>query len=60
MKEFDRRGNLISETDYKDGLKHGKMKIYDKKGKVAVERDFEFGQQVIKTENKGTQFNPGG
>lgn len=28
--ELDRRGNFVFEIDYKDGLKYGKMKIYDK------------------------------
>lgn len=58
MIEYDRRGNIVSETEYKDGLKHGKMKIFDKKGKVIKEMDFEFGQQVIKTNGKDIQFKP--
>lgn len=59
MTEYDRRGNIVSETDYKDGLKHGKMKIYDKRGKVIQEMDFENGQRVIKTEGgSNIQFKP--
>jgi antitoxin component YwqK of YwqJK toxin-antitoxin module len=58
MTELDRRGNVISDCDYKDGLKHGKMRVYDKKGKVVKELEFEFGQQLIRNENKSIQFNP--
>jgi antitoxin component YwqK of YwqJK toxin-antitoxin module len=58
MTELDRKGNVISETDYKDGLKHGKMKIYDKKGKVVKELEFENGIQIIRTENKSINFTP--
>lgn len=58
MTELDRRGNVISDCDYKDGLKHGKMRLYDKKGKITKEMEFEFGQRIIRTENKSIQFNP--
>ncbi|MFN5911877.1 MAG: toxin-antitoxin system YwqK family antitoxin [Bacteroidota bacterium] len=50
MKNFDRRGNLLQEMEYKDGLKHGRFVIYDKKGKPLVEKRFEYGMEVIKDE----------
>ena len=56
MKQFDRRGNLLQEVDYKDGLKHGKFILYDKKGKPIVTKTFEYGMEVIK-ENT---LKPGG
>ena len=48
MKEFDRRGSILSEINYKDGVKHGKFLTFDKKGKVVVEKEFENGMQVVK------------
>lgn len=59
MKNFDRRGNLLQEMEYKDGLKHGKFLIYDKKGKVIVEKTFEFGMEVIRDQkNTPGSFSP--
>lgn len=60
MKQFDRRGKILSEIDYKDGLKHGSFIIYDKRGKVLSEKKFEYGMQVIegKTNTPGS-FTPG-
>jgi antitoxin component YwqK of YwqJK toxin-antitoxin module len=59
MKNFDRRGILLQEMEYKDGLKHGKFIIYDKKGKVLVQKTFEFGMEVIKDQkNTPGSFSP--
>jgi antitoxin component YwqK of YwqJK toxin-antitoxin module len=59
MKQFDRKGKLLQEMDYKDGLKHGRFLIYDKKGGVLVEKTFENGMEVIKgQENKPGSFSP--
>jgi antitoxin component YwqK of YwqJK toxin-antitoxin module len=58
MKEFDRKGLIISEVDYKDGLKHGKFIIYDKKGKVKVEKKFEYGIQIIEGTKGAGGFSP--
>ena len=60
MKQFSRRGRILSEVQYKDGLKHGKFIVYDKRGKVINERKFEHGMQVIEgqTNTPGT-FTPG-
>jgi antitoxin component YwqK of YwqJK toxin-antitoxin module len=59
MKQFDRRGNLLQEMDYKDGLKHGRFIIYDKKGRVVLEKTFEFGMEVIKGQNNSPgSFSP--
>lgn len=33
-KSFDRKGNLTTETHYKDNKKHGDMKIYSRRGKL--------------------------
>lgn len=55
MQTFDRRGNLMQEVEYKDGLKHGRFIVYDRKGKILVEKEFQFGMQVI----KGTLNGPG-
>ena len=45
--------------DYKDGLKHGRFLVYDKKGKVVVEKTFEFGMEVIKGQNNSPgNFSP--
>ncbi len=59
MKQYDRKGNLLQEMDYKDGLKHGRFLVYDKKGKVVVEKTFEFGMEVIKGQNNSPgNFSP--
>ncbi len=43
LSEYDRKGNLISDTEFKNGLKHGWFRVYDKKGKVVKEKEFEKG-----------------
>jgi antitoxin component YwqK of YwqJK toxin-antitoxin module len=48
MRQYDRRGIIMSEIEYKDGLKHGKFRTFDKKGNVLAEKEFENGMQVIK------------
>jgi len=60
MKQYSRRGKLLSEISYKNGLKHGSFKIYDKRGKVVSEKKFEHGMQIIEGKNssQGT-FTPG-
>ena len=60
MKQYSRRGELLSEIDYKDGLKHGRFIIYGKKGEVVNERQYEHGMQIIEgqTNDPGT-FTPG-
>ena len=35
-KEYDRRGNLKSEINYKGNKKHGNMKVYTKRGKLIL------------------------
>jgi antitoxin component YwqK of YwqJK toxin-antitoxin module len=40
MIEFGRSGEKISETSYSKGLKNGKLKVFDKKGKVILEKEF--------------------
>ena len=40
MIEFSRGGEKISETSYSKGVKSGKMKIFDKKGKIILEKEF--------------------
>ncbi len=60
MKQFDRRGHLMTEIDYKDGLKHGNFIVYDKRGNVLTEKKFEHGMQIIegRTNTPGS-FTPG-
>lgn len=45
MREYTRRGDLISEIMYKEGLKHGTFKVFDKRGKVTTLKEFEYGIQ---------------
>ena len=60
MKQYDRRGNLMSEVDYKDRLKHGRFIVYDKRGKVVSEKKFSQGMQIIEGQNGGQgSFSPG-
>ena len=60
MKQFDRRGNLMSEIEYKDGLKHGSFIVYDKRGRVVNERKFSHGMQIIEGQNNTPgSFTPG-
>lgn len=46
-----------TEIDYKDGVKHGKMYLYDKRGNVKVEKTFEEGVEV-REDGKPVHFNP--
>jgi antitoxin component YwqK of YwqJK toxin-antitoxin module len=46
MKEFGRRGELFSEIHYKHGLKDGWFLIFDKNGKVSVQKMFSGGVEV--------------
>lgn len=46
-REFTPRGDIILEVNYKDGLKHGTLKIFDKKGKVVTEREYEYGELKV-------------
>ena len=46
MTEYGRKREKISETHYKLGVKHGSMKLYDKQGKIKLEKEFQNGQQV--------------
>jgi len=60
MKQFGRRGNLMSEIEYKDGLKHGAFIMYDKKGKILSEKKFAHGMQIIEGQTGGQgSFTPG-
>lgn len=43
MREYGRRGELISEVNYKDGMKHGFLRTFDKRGKVLTEKEYEYG-----------------
>ena len=46
--------------EYKDGLKHGKFIVYDKRGEVIVEKNFQYGMQVIEGTTSGSgSFSPG-
>ena len=40
MIEYGRGGEKISETSYSKGVKNGKMKMFDKKGKIILEKEF--------------------
>ena len=35
-KSYNRKGNLLSETNYKDNKKHGDMKVYNRRGKIVL------------------------
>jgi antitoxin component YwqK of YwqJK toxin-antitoxin module len=60
LKQFDRRGNLMSQVDYKDGLKHGSFIVYDKRGNVMSEKKFANGMQIIEGQTGGQgSFSPG-
>ena len=57
MKEFGRRGELHSEIHYKDGLKDGWFLILDKNGKIAVQKMFSNGTEVMRKGNSDP-FSP--
>ena len=60
MKQFSRRGKIITEIDYKNGVKHGKFIVYDDRGRVVKELNYEFGFQVIEGQSGGAgSFTPG-
>lgn len=48
MKQYDRRGNLLQEIEYKNGLKHGRFIIYDNEQKKRVEKSFDMGIEISK------------
>jgi antitoxin component YwqK of YwqJK toxin-antitoxin module len=48
MREYGRRGEITSEVNYKDGMKHGFLRTFDSRGKVLTEREYEFGQLKVK------------
>lgn len=56
QKQFDRRGLIVSEIDYKDGLRDGKALFYDKKGNVVKEMKYKNGLQVIEGTATGSGF----
>ena len=58
LKQFDKRGRIISEIEYKNGLRDGMYYLYDKRGKVLAEKKFSKGVQVIEGGKNGTSFNP--
>ena len=37
---------VTTQINYKDGLKNGKMYVFDKRGKVKIEKDFSEGMEV--------------
>lgn len=41
-----KRGGGISETEYKDGLRHGKYVEYNEKRVKVLEGDFRYGEKV--------------
>ena len=57
MKEFGRRGELHSEIHYKDGLKDGWFLIFDKNGKIAVQKMFSNGTEVMR-KGESDPFSP--
>ena len=60
MQTFEFRGNqIISEVSYKNGLKHGKAKVFDKTGKVVKEMNYKDGIQIIEGTKSGSSFTPG-
>lgn len=60
MRQFDRRGILMSEIEYKDGVKHGSFRTFDKKGNVISERKYANGMQIIEeSKQTGGGFAPG-
>ncbi len=47
-KSYSRQGQLQSEIDYKDNVKHGNMIIYDDNGNVIKKQTYKFGYPVDK------------
>lgn len=53
------KGNkIISEINYKDGLQHGTVKVYDNRGKLVKEEQYKNGMRVIEGKGSGTSFSP--
>lgn len=60
MKTYSKRGKLLQEANYKDGLKDGKFIIYNKRGKVIKELKYKNGMQIIEgSGNNAGSFTPG-
>jgi antitoxin component YwqK of YwqJK toxin-antitoxin module len=46
MTQFGRRGEKISESEYKNGLKEGKFRMFDATGKIILEKNYAKGQEL--------------
>lgn len=57
MKEFGRRGEIHSEIHYKNGLKDGWFYIFDKNGKVKIQKMFSRGIE-LKRKIESDNFSP--
>ena len=53
IKQFGRRGEIMSEIHYKDGVKHGLFLIYDNNNKVLVKKMFRKGMEMQRLEADG-------
>jgi len=59
MRNYTFKGNkLISEINYKEGLQHGKVLVYDKRGRLVKEEEYKNGIRVIEGTKSGTSFGP--
>ena len=58
MRRFDRRGNLLSESSFKDGKKDGWFVIIGRNGKPKIKKFYKNGSEVIQKERNSNFFNP--
>lgn len=57
FKQLGRRGEVMHEINYKDGLKDGLFTIYTPNGQIAVQKMFSKGREMRKKEG-GSMFTP--
>ncbi len=57
FKQLGRRGEVMHEISYKDGLKDGLFTIYTPNGQIAVQKMFSKGREMRKKEG-GSMFTP--
>ena len=58
MRQYDRRGKLLQEVEFKEGVKHGRFIVYDKRGKVLIQKTFDTGREVMEGDKDRQQFKP--
>jgi antitoxin component YwqK of YwqJK toxin-antitoxin module len=45
-------------VEFKEGVKHGRFIVYDKRGKVLIQKTFDTGREVMEGDKDRQQFKP--